>query len=89
MLRSFASLLSLISFLVYGDLGTRGAKSNIELSFPVELLPLVNVLQEVGYEVNFEKPPLDGAYGATNGRQKKYGLRNQCPYGNRTSSSNS
>ena len=35
-----------------------------------ELVPLVRVLREVGYDFRFEKPPIDGAYGATNARKK-------------------
>ena len=42
--------------------------ANNTVSFPAELLPLVNVLREVGY--GDMKPPLDGACSATNGRQK-------------------
>ena len=71
MLRSFFSSLASVSVLSYSILGAKDAMANNMVLFPAELLPLVNVLREVGYEVNFEKPPLDGAYGATNGRQKK------------------
>ena len=34
-------------------------------------MPLVNVLRDVGYQVYFSNPPIAGAYGATNARQKK------------------
>lgn len=38
--------------------------------FPTDLLPLVHTLQKAGYKVMFSKPPMHGAYGATNGRKK-------------------
>ena len=39
-------------------------------SFPAELMPLVRSLQQAGYQVLFAKPPVQGAYGATNVRKK-------------------
>ena len=39
-------------------------------SWPPDLLPLVKALQIAGYQVRFEKPPIQGAYGATNARKK-------------------
>lgn len=39
-------------------------------TWPAELLPLVKTLQQSGYQVRFEKPPVVGAYGATNVRKK-------------------
>ena len=56
--------------LVYGCLTAIEAKSNQESSFPVDLVPLVNVLRDAGYTVHFSKPPLAGAYGATDARKK-------------------
>ena len=38
--------------------------------WPAEWLPLVKALQQAGYQVSFEKPPIQGAYGATNSRKK-------------------
>ena len=38
--------------------------------WPADLLPLVKALQQAGYQVRFEKPPIQGAYGATNSRKK-------------------
>ena len=38
--------------------------------WPADLLPLVRALQQAGYQVRFEKPPIQGAYGATNSRKK-------------------
>lgn len=38
--------------------------------WPEDLLPLVKALQQAGYQVRFEKPPIQGAYGATNYRKK-------------------
>ena len=37
---------------------------------PADWMPLVRVLREVGYDFRFEKPPIEGAYGATNERKK-------------------
>ena len=39
-------------------------------SWPADLLPLVKALQNAGYQVRFEKPPIQGAYGATNARKR-------------------
>ena len=58
------------SMLVYGCLTAIEAKSNQESTFPVNLVPLVNVLRDAGYTVHFSKPPLAGAYGATDARKK-------------------
>ena len=58
------------SMLVYGCLTAIEAKSNQESTLPVDLVPLVNVLRDAGYTVHFSKPPLAGAYGATDARQK-------------------
>ena len=60
--------------LVYGCLTAVEAKSNQESTFPVDLVPLVNVLRDAGYTVDFSKPPLVGAYGATDARKKKIWL---------------
>ena len=38
--------------------------------WPADWLPLVKALQQAGYQVRFEKPPIQGAYGATNSRKK-------------------
>ena len=38
--------------------------------WPADLVPLVKALQRAGYEVRFSNPPIRGAYGATNARQK-------------------
>ena len=60
--------------LVYGCLTAVEANSNQESTFPVDLVPLVNVLTDAGYTVDFSKPPLAGAYGATDARKKKIWL---------------
>ena len=41
-----------------------------EAQFPAELMPLVRSLRQAGYTVLFAKPPVQGAYGATNARKK-------------------
>ena len=38
--------------------------------FPAGVHPLVLALQRAGYTVLLKKPPIDGAYGATNARKK-------------------
>ena len=66
----FFSPLIFASMLVYGCLTAIEAKSNQESAFPVDLVPLVNVLRDAGYTVHFSKPPLPGAYGAMDARKK-------------------
>ena len=66
----FFSPLIFALMLVYGCLTAIEAKSNQESTLPVDLVPLVNVLRDAGYTVHFSKPPLAGAYGATDARQK-------------------
>ena len=39
-------------------------------TWPADLIPLLKVLQKAGYQVRFENPPVQGAYGATNVRKK-------------------
>ena len=68
------SPLIFVSMLVNGCLTAVEAKSNQESTFPVDLVPLVNVLRDAGYTVDFSKPPLAGAYGATDARKKKIWL---------------
>ena len=70
----FFSPLIFASMLVYGCLTAIEAKSNQESTLPVDLIPLVNVLRDAGYTVHFSKPPLVGAYGATDARKKKIWL---------------
>ena len=50
------------------------AYSNQARVMPKDLTPLVNALSDVGYTVYFSKPPLPGAYGATDARKKKIWL---------------
>lgn len=70
----FFSPLLFASMLVYGCLTAIEAKSNQESTFPLDLFPLVNVLRDAGYTVHFSKPPLAGAYGVTNARNKEIWL---------------
>ena len=70
----FFSPLIFSLMLVYGCLTALEAKSNQESTFPVDLVPLVNVLRDAGYTVDFSKPPLAGAYGVTDARKKKIWL---------------
>ena len=43
-------------------------------AFPAELRPLVQALQRAGYRVMLARPPVDGAYGATNARRRQVWL---------------
>ena len=43
-------------------------------AFPAELRPLVQALQRAGYRVLLAKPPVPGAYGATNARRRQVWL---------------
>ena len=56
-----------------GSLGTLSlAVASGALAAPqwhADWLPLVKALQQAGYQVRFEKPPIQGAYGATNSRK--------------------
>ena len=70
----FFSPLSFASMLVCVCLTAIEANSNQSRVIPAALVPLVNVLKEVGYTVHFSKPPLAGAYGATDSRKKKIWL---------------
>ena len=42
--------------------------------YPAELRPLVQALQKAGYQVMLAKPPVPGAYGATNARLRQVWL---------------
>ena len=67
---SFLLPLIFAQILLHGCLSVIEAKSNQTRLIPADLVPLVNVLREVGYTVHFSKPPLAGAYGATDARKK-------------------
>ena len=71
---SFLSPLIFASTLVCVCLTAIEVSSNQTRVIPKDLIPLVNVLSEVGYTVHFSKPPLAGAYGLTNARKKKIWL---------------
>ena len=70
----FLSPLIYAPMLVFGCLTAIESKSNQAMTFPADLVPLANVLREAGYTVHFSKPPLAGAYGATDARKKKIWL---------------
>ena len=50
--------------------GAADPRADASPKWPVDWLPLVKALQQAGYQVLFEKPPVQGAYGATNARKK-------------------
>ena len=60
--------------LIYVSLTAVEVRSNQTRVIPKDLVPLVNVLREAGYTVHFSKPPLAGAYGATDAREKRIWL---------------
>ena len=50
--------------------GAAAHRADAAPQWPADWLPLVKALQQAGYQVRFEKPPIQGAYGATNSRKK-------------------
>ena len=66
----FLSPLIFALMLAYGCLSSTEANSSQTRVIPANLAPLVDVLREVGYTVNFSNPPLVGAYGMTDARKK-------------------
>ena len=71
MMHSVLAALSISSITIFGSVATAKDKNNQAKQFPQNLIPLVQILREAGYKVNFSKPPIPGAYGATNARKKK------------------
>ena len=70
-MHSILAALSISSITIFGSVATAKDKNNQANQVPQNLIPLVQILREAGYEVNFSKPPIPGAYGATNARKKK------------------
>ena len=70
-MHSILAALSISSITIFGSVATAKDKNNQAKQFPQNLIPLVQILREAGYKVNFSKPPIPGAYGATNARKKK------------------
>ncbi len=60
----------LMGLFALGAFPLNGIQSAPTHQIPADWMPLVRVLREVGYDFRFEKPPIDGAYGATNARKK-------------------
>ena len=54
--------------------GLAAMDSSPVAAFPAELRPLVQALQKAGYRVLLAKPPVPGAYGATNARRRQVWL---------------
>ena len=71
MIHSILAALSISSITIFGSVATAKDKNNQAKQFPQNLIPLVQILRDAGYKVNFSKPPIPGAYGATNARKKK------------------
>ena len=70
-MHSILAALSMSSITIFGSVATAKDKNNQAKQLPQNLIPLVQILREAGYKVNFSKPPIPGAYGATNARKKK------------------
>ena len=60
-------LASVLSVSAHVGLAVQAAPAK---DFPPDLQPLVRSLRQAGYDVRFAKPPVAGAYGATNARKK-------------------
>ena len=70
-MHSILAALSISSITIFGSVATAKDENNQAEQVPQNLIPLVQILREAGYKVNFSKPPIPGAYGATNARKKK------------------
>ena len=71
MMRSILAALSISSTTVFSSVAIATDKNNQAKQFPQNLIPIVQILRDAGYRVYFSKPPISGAYGATNAREKK------------------
>jgi len=74
MIRSIFAALSISSITLFSSVATATGKNNQAKQLPQNLIPIVQVLKDAGYQVYFSKPPISGAYGATNAREKKIWL---------------
>ena len=70
MMRSILAALSISSITTFGCAAIATDKNNQSKQFPQNLLAIVQILGNAGYRVYFSKPPVSGAYGATNARKK-------------------
>ena len=70
-MRSILAALSISSITTFGCAAIATDKNNQSKQFPQNLMPIVQILRNSGYRVYFSKPPVSGAYGATNARKKK------------------
>ena len=64
---SYRSLLTLSAAFFCSLLAGQVAAAD---AWPADLRPLVAELKRVGYTINLSKPPVPGAYGATNAKKK-------------------
>lgn len=64
----------LLAPVIFGSMGFVFAQLPLaaapKQSVPNDLKPLIRLLQDAGYRFVFQNPPVSGAYGATNARQK-------------------
>lgn len=69
----FSRSLLIASSVLYGVMSTNLARAEQDpalLVWPAELRPLAAELRRVGYSIRFSKPPIPGAYGATDPKKK-------------------
>ena len=71
MIRSIFASLAISSITVFCSIAAATEKHKQAKQFPQNLMPIVKILRNAGYRVYFSKPPVSGAYGATNAREKK------------------
>ena len=70
-IRSIFAALSISSITAFSSVATATDKNNQTNKLPRNLTPIVQILRDAGYQVYFSKPPISGAYGTTNAREKK------------------
>ena len=71
MIRSIFASLAISSITVFCSIASATEKHKQAKQFPQNLMTIVKILRDAGYRVYFSKPPVSGAYGATNAREKK------------------
>ena len=69
-MRPIIAALSICSITVVSSVATATDKKDQGKQLPQNLIPLVRILNDAGYQVYFSKPPISEAYGATNARKK-------------------
>ena len=70
-MHSILAGLSIYSITIFGSIAVATDNNKQAKQFPNNLMPLVQILRDAGYQVYFSKPPIPGTYGTTNAREKK------------------